>query len=398
MNIGIDVTCWWNQRGFGRMARELLSAMFALETEHVFYLFVDQKPDKAMDLPNIRVVQVFPDRPLTEAAVANDRRSIGDMVNLYKAVSKSPLDLMFFPAVYSWFPVPLSLPAVVTLHDAIAEHFPEMIFPDWKGRLFWTLKVKLALWQCQRVMTVSQAAKAEITQYIGVKDSLIDVISEAPDQIFQKIDNPDLCLQMRQRLNLPLDGRLIVYVGGLAPHKNLHGLLEGFVLARKSAALNDVHIVLVGDYDGAGFHSNYSSLRQLATDERLNGYVHFPGFISDEDLVLLYNDALAAAMPSFSEGFGLPAVEAMACGTPVLSSDKGSLPEVVGDSGIYFDPYDIDSISQAIITMSLDINLRKDLSERALARASTFTWEAAAKLALGYLEALSMKNTKTIEA
>jgi len=397
MNIGIDATCWWNQRGFGRMARELLSAMFGLETEHTFYLFIDQEPDEAMDLPNVKLVQVFPDRPVTDAAVANDRRSIGDMVSLYIAVSKSPLDVMFFPAVYSWFPVPFSLPAIVTLHDAIAEHFPEMIFPDWKGRLFWTLKVKLALWQCQRVMAVSQAAKAEIAEYIGVKDSLIDVISEAPNKIFRKIDDPELCCQMRQRIKLPLDVKLIVYVGGLAPHKNLLGFLNGFALARESSAVNDIHIVLVGDFDGAGFHSNYASLKQLAEDDRLKGYVHFTGFISDEDLVVLYNDALAAAMPSFSEGFGLPAVEAMACGTPVLSSDKGSLPEVIGDTGLYFDPYDIDSISRAIISMSGDVDLRKELSKRALARASTFTWERAAKLALGYLESLSIKGMKEME-
>lgn len=398
MNIGIDATCWWNQRGFGRMARELLSAMFTLETDHVFYLFIDQEPDQSMELPNIKLVQVFPDRPVTNAAVANDRRSIGDMLSLYKAVASKPLDVMFFPAVYSWFPVPLSLPAVVTLHDAIAEHFPEMIFPDWKGRLFWTLKVKLALWQCQRVMTVSQAAKKEIIQYIGVKESLIDVISEAPDKIFRMIDDPNLCKQMRQRLELPLNAKLIVYVGGLAPHKNLHGLLQGFILARESAAIDDVHIVLVGDYDGAGFHSNYDSLRQLSEDKQLRGYVHFPGFISDEDLVILYNDALAAAMPSFSEGFGLPAVEAMACGTPVLSSNQGSLPEVVGDTGLYFDPYDIDSISQAIISMATDAALREDLSGRASTRAATFTWEPAAKLALGYLESLSDKDSKPMDA
>jgi len=386
MKIGIDATCWWNQRGFGRMARELLSAMFALDSEHTFYLFIDQAPDDAMDLPNIEIVQVFPDRPVTDAAVANDSRSIGDMVRLYRAVSASSIDLMFFPAVYSWFPVPLKLPTVVTLHDAIAEHFPEMIFPDWKGRLFWTLKVKLALWQCQRVMTVSHAAKAEIEQYIGVRSALIDVISEAPNKLFCRIDDSARYQELRQRIGLPLNGRLIVYVGGLAPHKNLKGFLEGFALARESRQLDDVHVVLVGDYGGAGFHSNYGELQQFASDKHLKDLVHFTGFISDEDLVVLYNDALAAAMPSFSEGFGLPAVEAMACGTPVLSSDKGSLPEVVGDAGVFFDPYDTESISRAILKLSSESELRDGLSKLAATRAATFTWQRAAKLALGYLE------------
>lgn len=389
MNIGIDASCWWNQRGFGRMARELLSAMFALQSDHRFYLFIDQQPDEAMKLPNTEWVQVFPNRPVTDAAVANDSRSIADMFKFYQAVASSPIDVMFFPAVYSWFPVPLSLPTVVTLHDAIAEHFPEMIFPDWKGRLFWTLKVKLALWQSNRVMTVSQAAKQEIEQYIGVKASLIDVISEAPNAIFQPQDDAVCAQQLRQRLELPIDARLIVYVGGMAPHKNLQGFLQGFAQARDEAAIDDVHVVLVGDYEGAGFHSNTGSLQQFASQGSLKGVVHFTGFISDEDLVVLYNDALAAAMPSFSEGFGLPAVEAMACGTPVLSSDRGSLPEVVGDTGLYFDPYDIGSMAKAIIEMSTDEARRNQLAVLAGKRAASFTWERAARLALDYLEALA---------
>lgn len=369
------------------MARELLSAMFALESGHRFYLFIDQAPTESMKLPNVEIVQVFPDRPATAAAIASSRRSIKDMVQLYKAVSQSPIDLMFFPAVYSWFPVPLKMITVVTLHDAIAEHFPEMIFPDRKGRLFWTLKVKLALWQCERVMTVSQAAKAEIEQYLGVNGDLIDVISEAPNGLFCQSSKPTKSKELRQRLGLPPESKLIVYVGGLAPHKNLHGFLEGFAQAIGKQEINDVHVVLVGDYGGAGFHSNYGDLRQLANDKRINGLVHFTGFIPDEDLLILYNDAMAAAMPSFSEGFGLPAVEAMACGTPILSSDQGSLPEVVGDAGIFFDPYDIGSISQAIVQLSTDPELRRHLSSIAAARAQSFTWERAARLALGYLEA-----------
>ncbi|MDL0429777.1 glycosyltransferase family 1 protein [Marinobacter sp. TBZ242] len=387
MNIGIDATCWWNQRGFGRMARELLSAMFALESDHTFYLFVDQAPTESMKLPNVKIVQVFPDRPATAAAIASSRRSIKDITQLYKAVSGSPINLMFFPAVYSWFPVSPKVPSVVTLHDAIAEHFPEMIFPDWKGRLFWTLKVKLALWHCKRVMTVSQAAKAEIEQYLGINGDLIDVISEAPHGLFCQSHDPTASQELRQRIGLPQDGQLIVYVGGLAPHKNLHGFLAGFAHAREKQEIDDVHVVLVGDYGGAGFHSNYGDLQQLANDKRIKGMVHFTGFISDEDLLILYNNAMAAAMPSFSEGFGLPAVEAMACGTPILSSDQGSLPEVVGNAGVFFDPYDVESISRAIVKMSTDPELRHQLSDVAVSRARCFTWERAAKLALGYLEA-----------
>ena len=387
MKIGIDATCWWNQRGFGRMARELLKAMFALPSEHQFFLFVDQPAAPEMLVDNVEVVQIFPGRPLTEAATANDRRSPRDLWRMYKAVKASDVELFFFPAVYSWFPIPRSLPTVVTLHDAIAEHFPKLIFPSWKGRLFWKLKMRLALHSCDRVMTVSHAAKAEIAEYVGVEPERIDVISEAPSSNFVPLEGPNP--GVRERLELPAEGRLIVYVGGLAPHKNLHGLMQGFERARAEEAMADVHLVLVGDFGGAGFHSNYASLRDRAQSQELQGAVHFTGFVSDEDLVQLYNEAWAAAMPSFSEGFGLPAVEAMACGVPLLSSDRGSLPEVVGDAGYYFDPYDEDSIAQAFHRMCVQPGGREAVARLARPRALEFTWERAAKLALGYLEKLA---------
>ena len=142
MKIGIDATCWQNQRGFGRFTRELLRALFSIETNHSFHLFIDQPLEEFTEWPHVSFVQVCPDRPVTESAVDGDSRSISDMVEFYKAVSNCHLDLMFFPAVYSWYPVPFRLPTIVTLHDAIPEHFPKMVFPNWKSRLFWNLKVK----------------------------------------------------------------------------------------------------------------------------------------------------------------------------------------------------------------------------------------------------------------
>jgi glycosyltransferase involved in cell wall biosynthesis len=206
------------------------------------------------------------------------------------------------------------------------------------------------------------------------------------------IDDKKMGQQFRQKNNIPLNVRLIVYVGGMAPHKNLHRFLDGFSLAQEHQGLADVHLLLVGDLAGSGFHSNYDSLRQrLDNDRKLKVRVHFSGFVADEQLLAVYNDALAVAMPSLSEGFGLPAIEAMACGTPVLASDRGSLPEVVGDAGLFFDPYDVDAISRTIIKLCCDEQLRQRLGEIAKARAETFTWAKAAQLTMGFLE--SMKET-----
>ncbi len=387
MRIGIDASCWWSRRGFGRFTRELVTAMFEESRGHEFYLFIDRPPEPEMIRPNVKIIQVEISRPVTEAAVAEGSRSVSDVWSFTRAVSAQSLDMMYFPAVYSWFPAPLRLKNVVTLHDAIAEHFPSLIFPDWKGRLFWSLKMKLARWQANRIMTVSNAAKQEIVEYLHVNPKIIDVVSEAADSRFKPVLDPQQRLAARERAGLPADVRLIVYVGGLAPHKNIPGLLKGLAAAIDKGGIDDVHLALVGDLDGDGFHSHYDELlQQVQSDVRLNGRVHFTGFVSDEDLVSLYSDAIAVTMPSFSEGFGLPAIEAMACGTPVLASSAGSIPEVVGDAGLYFDPYKVEQITHAIHQLATQADILEQLRLKASQRAAQFTWSRAAKMALDCLE------------
>ena len=387
MRIGIDATCWWNRRGFGRFTRELLKAMFASPKDHEFYLFVDHEPDPQMIDPRIRVIRVRTSRAVTESAVAYSSRSVRDIWAFRRAVADQPLDVMFFPAVYSWFPVRRGLPTVVTLHDAIAEHYPKLVFPDLRGRLFWSLKVRLAIKQARKIVTVSEAAKEEIVSHIGIDRERIDVVSEAAEARFRPVADPRARAAARARAKLPNEARLIVYVGGFAPHKNLLGLLSGFTQALDRDHMEDVHVAFVGDPAGDGFYSNYESLVARIRDEpRLHGRVHFTGFVSDDDLVALYSDALATTMPSLSEGFGLPAIEAMACGTPVLASNVGAVPEVVGDAGLYFDPTCPEQIASAIHRIASDAEDRAMLQRKALDRASRFTWTRAAELTYAVLE------------
>jgi glycosyltransferase involved in cell wall biosynthesis len=360
-----------------------------LETEHQYFLFVDQPLDELAHFKNVTVVQAAATRPTTEAAVVDGNRAPSDLYRLYRAVAASPIDIMFFPAVYSWFPVPRKLPTMVTVFDAIAEHYPKLIFPHWKGRLFWAIKMKCAIWASQRILTVSHAAKAEITEYIGADPDTIDITSAAPNAIFRQCRDDTRIKEARLSAKLPVDAPVIVFVGGLAPHKNLHGLLDGFEMSLSKGHLQHVHLALVGDFKGAGFFSNYDSLNdRVQASPELRDRVHFSGYVADSDLVAIYSSALAVAMPSYSEGFGLPAIEAMACSAPVLSSNRGSLPEVVGDAGVYFDPFDIQAISAALIEIVENEELRASLSSKALERAKGFTWPRAARSTLSHLEAL----------
>lgn len=387
MRIGIDATCWWSRRGFGRFTRGLLMAMFEQPRGHRFCLFVDREPEPEMLHPHVDIVRVKPSRPVTEAAVASGSRSPADLWAFTRAASREPMDIMFYPAVYSWFPLRPGVPVVVTLHDAIAEHFPEMIFPGRKGRLLWNLKMRLARWQATRIMTVSQAAKREIVEHLGIPANRIDVVSEAAEPRFHFIAAAAARAAARRRAKLPAQGRYIIYVGGLAPHKNILGLVTGFAGALAKGGLDDLHLALVGDPKGDGFHSNYEQICAMtAADPLLRGRVHFTGYVSDDDLVALYSDALAATMPSFSEGFGLPAIEAMACGIPVLASQAASLPEVVGDAGLYFDPHRPEQIVQAIHRIATQAETLAALRHKARERVVQFTWAHAAELALTHLD------------
>ena len=363
IRVGIDATTWYNERGFGRFTRELVKALAKRSSDFSYTLLLDREADR--EFP-VEVLSSPTKRTVTEAAVGEGHRSIEDMLRLSRAVVKAKFDLFFFPAVYSYFPLLARTPCVVCFHDTIAERHPELTFPTRKNALFWNLKSRLAKLQATRVMTVSEASAWDLSLVLGVPRERIDVVTEAADPIFRPIE----------RAREPL----LVYVGGLNPHKNLIGLLRAMpaVLAKRP----DVELAIVGDTSKRGFYDNVDDLmRMVKSDPLLEKRVRFTGYLSDEELVVLLNGAAALVLPSLLEGFGLPAVEAMACGTPVLASRRGSLPEVIGDAGRFFDPLSSDDIARAILGFIDDPALQVELQMKARARAAGFTWDRAAELA-----------------
>ncbi len=325
MRIGIDATCWWNRRGFGRFTRGLLPAMFSAARGHRFCLFVDQPPEPEMFDSDVQIVEISSSRPLVKSAVAGDRRSLTDIFKLSRAVASERLDVMFFPAVYSWFPVGTRTPTALILHDAIAEHLPQLVFPDRMGRFFWGLKMRLACRGASQIIT------------------------------------------------------------GMAPHKNLPNLLAGF--AEVAPNLPNLCLAIVGDPAGDGFYSNFKEVKALAdADVRLRGRIHFTGFVSDDDLPALYSDAFATVLPAFSEGFGLPALESLCCGTPVLASRTGAVSEIIGRAGLTFDPNNPTEIGQQIFRIAREPALLAELRRLALERSRDYSWSKAADLTLRCLE------------
>ncbi|HEX8010442.1 MAG TPA: glycosyltransferase family 1 protein [Casimicrobiaceae bacterium] len=387
MRVGIDGTCWWNQRGFGRFTRELLPALLKADAEHEFTLFFDGPVPPEIAALDVSIVQVAARAPVVEAAVAGGRRRLADIAACSRATAAHRLDVFFFPAVYSWYPLRPGQKSVVGVHDAIAEKFPELVFPERRGRRFWALKVRAALWQATRVLTVSQASKQDIVRYLKVAPERIDLTTEAANARFRPVGDAAAIEAVRRRVGLPPGARFLLYVGGLAPHKNLLLLQQGFAQAVARSGADGLYLVIAGDPAGAGFNSCADELHRHAREHPvLRERVLFPGFVPEPDLPCLYSAALAVVMPALTEGFGLPAIEAIACGVPVLASSTGAVPEVLGDAGLLFDPRSAASLATEISRIASDAALLDSLRRKALARSFQFSWTRAAALALASLE------------
>jgi len=383
MRILVEGTTLGNRRGFGRFTRGLLGGLLELDGDNEYTLLVDHPLEAPLPRP-IEVVHADTRVPVSQAATADSRRSLRDMLAMRRLVARGRHDLVFFPAVYSYFPVPPGPATVVTFHDAIAELHPALVFPRRLQRLLWTLKVRLALRQADRLMAVSSDARRQIVEALAVDPGRIDVVTEGPDAIFVERGLERRSGGVTGRYGVP-DGRpFVLYVGGISPHKNIRRLVGCLASPRVP---NDLHLVLVGDREADGFLANAAEIEAvLASDPALGARVHFTGYVPDEELVEIYNRALAFVIPSYAEGFGLCPVEAMACGTPVLSSTGGSLRDVVGDAGLLFEPEDDEAIVEALARVATDAALREDLVARGRARAREFSWRRGAELALACFE------------
>jgi len=379
LHVGIDATCWANDRGFGRFTRELVKALARRQSGVRYSLVFDQRP--AADIPaGVEVLVAGSRRGLNSSAVGKSSRSADYLLRMGALAGRAKFDVFFFPAVYSYFPLLARTPCVVCYHDTIAERFPELIFPTRMNHLLWQAKTALARLQGRRAMTVSEASARDIEALFHMPRRKIDVITEAADPIFRVVTDAAAQAAARARCGVAAEAPLLVYVGGFNRHKNVAALLAAMpaVLARHPTA----HLALVGSTTGAGFWDNAAELQALADlDPILRARVSFPGYLPDEALVHLLNSAEALVLPSLAEGFGLPAVEAMACGTPVLASRRGSLPEVVGEAGLFFDPEDPADIVRCLTEFLDDSSVWPCLAAAARARAALFSWDRAAELA-----------------
>ncbi len=379
MRIGVDATCWANRRGYGRFTRALLTAALALDRDNEYVFFVDDDREE-FPLPKdrVEVVRVRVGVPTVKAASANGHRSFRDVHALSRAIHGEKVDLFFFPSVYSYVPLASSLPQIVTVHDVIAELYPKLVFPSLRAKLFWRAKVKLGCAQARIVLTVSEYSRRCLMERLKIAPSRLRVVHEASDPAFRRLERVDGGALLA-RLGLPPDVRFLTYVGGFSPHKNLGLLVDAFREIQAQPQFGDVRLLLIGDYEGDVFYSCYGQLTEQVRRAGLQGRVVFTGYLGDEDLAVLLNLTQALVLPSFCEGFGLPAVEAAACGAPVLATTRSPLLELLGEGVIGLEPDDREAWRNALAEILSDPDRRNAMRAAGMAAAARLSWENSAR-------------------
>jgi len=377
LKVAVDATCWHNRRGYGRHARALLRALVRLDKDAQYTLFVDSA-EAAEPLPEECETRLLrASVPTVEAASADGHRTLRDMWRMSRALSGSEFSVVLFPTVYSYVPVMGRARKLVMMHDVIAETFPKLTLPRRSARMFWNAKVALGRLQADALITVSDYSRDCILARFGGDPSRIRVVGEAADPIFRKLEFP-APTQALTRLGLDGTRRLAVYLGGFSPHKNLIALVNAFANVAARPEFSDLLLAMVGDTSSDAFHTYFGEVAAHVKALNLPHRVIFTGFLSDEDVVALLNLSKVLLLPSLMEGFGLPALEAAACGCPVIATKASPLEGLLGGGGIYIEPVE-GEIVRALERVLSSEEIRLKMSQEALRAARRLTWESAAQ-------------------
>lgn len=387
MRIGVDATCWHNRRGYGRHARALLRTLIRLDGGNRYTLFLDSA-ETAEPTPEGCEVRVLASSvPTVQAASANGRRSLADMWRVSRALSAKEFDILLFPTIYSFVPAFGRARKLVMVHDVIAETFPQLTVPRLSARLFWNAKAALGRMQADALITVSEYSREGILKRFRVDPQRVFVVGEAADPVFRRLDHPAFGPKLR---SAGLDGtrRMAVYLGGFSPHKNLEALLTAFARIAARSEFADVMLVMVGDTHDDAFFTYFGTIAEQVKTLGLAGRVVFTGYLEDEDVVTLLNLASVLVLPSLMEGFGLPAVEAAACGCPVIATKASPLEKLLPGAGIFIDPTEAE-IARALEALLGSEEMRLRMREGGMAAARRLTWENAAGQMLDVIRKVS---------
>ncbi len=342
--------------GIGTYIRNLLRQLARLDRDTDYVLLCHEADlDVAERLgPNFRSV-----------LESSPNYSLREQIHLPWVLRQLRPDL--FHAPHYVLPAAVRCRSVVTIHDCIHLMFPQYL-PNRAAYAYAHASMWSAARRADRILTVSEASKRDILHFFRVPPEKVEVVYNAIDEHFWITPPAEHVARVRERYQL--NHQFVLYVGNIKPHKNLVRLIEAFDALRRGPVHEDLKLLIIGDEI-----SKLPALRRAVHAHKLHKQVRFLGYLPNETLAVLYRLASVFAFPSLYEGFGLPPLEAMASGTPVVTSNVSSLPEVTGDAAVLVDPYDVDSIADGLRRVLTDPLLAAEMRRKGLQRAREFSWE-----------------------
>jgi glycosyltransferase involved in cell wall biosynthesis len=356
-------------------ATNLIEALAEIDSVNSYTLYVTRR--EALERfsgrwPNVSVRTTLPHTPLIRIPLT-----------LSAELRRNPVDVLH---VQFTSPPFSPCPVVVSIHDLSFEHLPQTF--KWRSRKQLRITVRRSAREAAQVIALSEYARDDIINTYGVAPEKVSVIPLAAPAHFRPVLDEEQLQRVRQTYGI--EGDYILSVGAIQPRKNLSRLVAAYSRLRRARPEGNLpKLVLVGKCAWL-YDETLRSIKELEVSDS----VILTGYVPESDLPALYSGALALIYPSYFEGFGLPPLEAMQCGTAVIVGDKTSLPEVVGDAGVLVDPFDEGDIAAAIERVINDSNLREQLRVKGLERAKLFNWRKTARQTLAVYQKAAGVNSK----
>ena len=372
MRIAIDARMGDTRGGIGIYTRELISQLADIDKKNQYFVIVNKHGDRSF-------VSSEDNFSILESSITRKHYFIKDVWNQFFLpflLEANSIDIYFNPRyILPFFKGKTKM--VVTMHDMIAFLYPEI----WSGISGFRIRnyIKLSSQRADLILTVSNCAKKDIVRILHIPDDKIKVIYCGINKKLYK-PLPDLSVQRLVKRKYGIRKKYILATGPLGMRKNHDRLIDAYSILPKYIR-EDYQLIITGEKKGT-----YNNLLKKVSKICLADDIVFTGFIPEKEMPMVINAASLFVFPSFYEGFGIPLLEAMACGTPLLASNVSSIPEVVGSAALLFDPYNINEMASVIGKVITDEDLRQKLIQRGFEQIKKYSWKNTAKEILGVFE------------